>query len=87
MKTIYKYPLQNVIEIPEDAKLLWIHEDPNENMCLWAEVDTDKPVEKLYCAIIGTGWNIQDTLNYGYKYFSSFLDGPYVWHVYLKKEE
>ena len=87
MKTIYKYPLEYVMEIPEGAKLLWIHKDPNENMCLWAEVDTDKPVEKLYCTLIGTGWPIEDTLKNGYKYFSSFLDGAYVWHVYLKKEE
>jgi hypothetical protein len=57
MKTIYKYTINtngSEVDMPEGAKILTVREQNNE-ICLWACVDTDKPLEPRHFEVYGTG--------------------------------
>lgn len=57
MKTVYKYPLQTMIEsvsMPAGADILQVSNQFN-SVCMWALVDTTRPVETRRFYIIGTG--------------------------------
>lgn len=93
MRTIYKYPLMindyQSVSLPEDYRIVHIGVDPNGQLCLWAEVDTSKlPAITLpvFVWLKGTGhsldyWVMSPPVRP--KHFTSFVDGPFVWHVYL----
>ena len=56
--TIWKYVLKTetnqIIEIPEGAKILSAGEQLN-NICVWVNVDTEMPVVNRKFSIYGTG--------------------------------
>jgi len=89
MVTIYKYrlsPTSNVIEMPEGAQVLSVHEQQGD-VCLYAEVDTSRPYENRLFLVAGTGWNIDDSdMHYGRKFIGTVvcdgLWGQLVWHVF-----
>ncbi len=64
MKTIFRYPLAvtdvQTIEIPRLSKILTA-QFKNDILCMWAEIDTDLPLEPVLIEIIGTGHNMPDT--------------------------
>lgn len=89
MITIYKYALAPkslathlAIETHEGAILRACHEQHNE-ICVWFEVDTDKPKELRRFEIYGTGHKIT-TPNEDRTFVGTvFLNrGEYVFHVY-----
>jgi hypothetical protein len=77
---IYKYALNRVIAMPQDAKILTIQIDQKDNLpYLWAMVDLNKESENRYFEIIGTGWSfIPDTLNY----IATYQEQELIWHVF-----
>lgn len=88
MKTIYKYVLElkdtQVVDMHEGAVILTVQVQhtrgyPFNRICLWAEVDTDKPVFMRTIKIYGTG-NPANTENEVYVGTVQFDD--FVWHVY-----
>jgi hypothetical protein len=86
-KKVYKYFL-NAVEV----QLISIHEDAEIltaalqglQLCLWALVDTDKPIVKRKIFIRGTG---HDAEGLG-KHISTFQmnDGEFVFHVFDEPE-
>lgn len=54
MKTIWKFELMNVIEMPKGAKILSL-QTQNDTPYIWALVDTDMKKEKRVFSIFGTG--------------------------------
>lgn len=48
--------------------------------CMWMEIETTNPLEVINVYIYGTGHTIPDDLTY----LGSYIDGPYVWHLYKK---
>ena len=48
-------------------------------LCLWAEVDPEKPMERRPFMVIGTGHT--PVPEYGV-YIGTVQDGNFVWHVY-----
>lgn len=85
MKTIYKYPLnladRQSVDLPENSKILHVDFDPNGQICLWAEIDTDKVQQRRTIYIFGTGHDIdrEDVAHIG-----TVKDGPFMWHFYIK---
>jgi hypothetical protein len=65
MRTIHKYHLEItdniVIKLPRWSKILSIGVQPNssalggEQVCLWALVETNNPLEEVYLKMRGTG--------------------------------
>lgn len=80
MKTIWKYPLERDtrIEMPEGARVVRFDVDPSGQVCVWAIVDPEIPVEPQALFIVGTGHPIPE----GGEYVDSCQQGPFVWHLF-----
>lgn len=82
MKTIWKYPL-NLLEqgtklgVPKGAVVRHIGTDPQNDLCVWLEVDKSEPWEERKFAYIGTGHEVPDG-----EYLGSTKQGAFIWHVY-----
>lgn len=67
MKTIHKYvipktPGLHTIEAPDDAE--WLHTvNQNEELCVWAIVDTDEPLIQHHLLVLWTGEPAPDEIN------------------------
>jgi len=63
MNTVYKYPLTWVTEqtvlLPKGAEVLTAMLQ-NDDLILWAMVDTDAPLTERYFQVYGTGHEISD---------------------------
>lgn len=85
MITIFKYPIgiEDMLRVrmPQGAKLLTVQIQPRVGVCLWAEVDTDKPMVDRMIATYGTG----DPCHGG-KYVATYQFEGLVFHVYDKGE-
>jgi hypothetical protein len=84
MKTIYKYPIQitdeQEIQVHGEADVLHAGLDPQGTPCIWAMVDPSQPTAPLSVLVVGTG----NPMPYvPYRHLSSFVQGPFVWHVFL----
>lgn len=77
MKTIYKYPLNNVYIKGPITKYLSV-QTQHGIPCLWAEVDTDLPDKNYLVSITGTGLNIPNG-----EYIGTIQNEYYVYHYYL----
>ena len=82
-KQIWKYSLENIIEMPKGAEILTIDIQNGQmfNAQMWVKVDTENEMEKRMFEVIGTGQNFDDTNK---KYVGTYQDGPFVWHVFEK---
>ena len=82
-KQIWKYSLENIIEMPKGAEILTVDIQNGQmfNAQMWVKVDTENEMEKRMFEVIGTGQNFDDTNR---KYIGTYQDGPFVWHVFEK---
>ena len=85
MRVIYKYILEerdtNVIHIPELATILKV-ERQQDQICMWVEVDTTRPLTPYTLRIFGTGISLpEDEM---LTYLNTVIMDYFVWHVYLK---
>ena len=80
MKTVYKYELRSQdssISLPEEAEILTVQLQ-NGIPTLWALVDPENELETRFISIVGTGWEVAETV----KYICTYMDGPFVWHAF-----
>jgi hypothetical protein len=80
MKTIYKYPLHSkdcTLQLPKGAEILTVQLQ-NEIPTLWALVNPMTVTEERHICIVGTGWDVEDTM----KYITTYMDGYFVWHAF-----
>lgn len=84
MKTIYKYPLTSrdcTLTLAAGAEILTVKLQ-NDIPTLWAIVDKDGDLNfSRHICIVGTGWELRDNM----EYITTYLDGPFVWHVFEVK--
>ena len=82
-KQIWKYSLENIIEMPKGAEILTIDIQNGQmfNAQMWVKVNTENEMEKRMFEVIGTGQNFDDTNK---KYIGTYQEGPFVWHVFEK---
>ena len=88
MRTIYKYPIRSVGEqvfnLPRHAKFLHVGWDPSETLNIWAEIDTDFPMEERFVYVYGTGFEIKEDPNL-ISYLGTVTCDSFIWHVYYEK--
>lgn len=93
MLTIYKYPFhitdRQTIKIHGKRRdgfvVLHVGRDPKGTPSLWFEVDPDAPEEHtIEVVVVGTGGKVPDVPCRPFAHAGSFLDDPFVWHVYLR---
>lgn len=91
-RKIYKYQLelQGTIQgksIPLRAKIIHVAAQYGENICMWAEFDTEYEHNTVYrkFQIVGTGHDILDErLQY---VGTATCDSGFVWHIYEEINE
>ena len=81
VKQIWKYTVENIIEIPKGAEVLTVQMQGPFNPCIWVKVDPENELEKRQFVVIGTGQSFDDT---NYEYIGTYQDGPLVWHLFEK---
>lgn len=89
MKTVYKYELavteEQICVMPIGAKILSI-QTQNEQICLWALVDTEqKEFEARGIVIKGTGYNLSEYEHLEYIGTGQMAEGNFVYHCFENK--
>lgn len=83
MRTIYKYEIEildiQAISPPFGARFIHAGLDPQQQPCLWAEVETENCPEPIAVFVVGTGNPIPQKAVH---HVGSFNQGPFVWHIY-----
>lgn len=84
MRKIYKYSVRSGASaaIPAGGTVIHVGLDPSKNSCVWVEVDPGAPKTDTVF-VLGTGWDVPDSLTH----VGSWVEGPYVWHAYVKRGE
>lgn len=85
MKTIWKWNLkvddEVTIEAPRGAVFVeTVRATSLESFEVWAEVDTEQPLERRRLVVVGTG-NPKPT-DLSLRRLGAAFGGPFVWHVY-----
>jgi hypothetical protein len=87
MTTIHKYPLEitdvQLIPAPFGAKAIHVGLDPSGTPCLWAIVEDHIKQGGMDVWIVGTG---QEIPKEDHAYVGSFVQGPFVWHVFVSQD-
>lgn len=80
--TIWKFPLKlelvQKVSMPNHASIRYV-DVQNGVICLWAEVNTDRPKVDRVFYIVGTGNILPPNAS---EYIGSVQMPPFVWHVY-----
>jgi hypothetical protein len=91
--TVHKFKLDlygnDRVEIPEGAKV--IHAGmQGKDICIWAIVDTESPMEKRWFWIAGTGHPLPRAKNGKVEHIRTIQDvrpdREYVWHIFELEE-
>lgn len=87
MKTIHKFPLSfGAIEINQGAKIIHTAAQ-NDKICVWAIVDTDKPLVLRKVYIIGTGWDFARGDVKEECYVGTVHEDEFIWHIFDEGEQ
>lgn len=90
MRTIHKFTFKVAdtvfLTMPKGAKIIRVEAARSDfgydNAQLWAEVDTDQPMEKRTIYVRGTGHAFPEALfEREVHHIGTYLHGPFVWHV------
>ena len=87
MKSIYKYTLEDTdlqtVTMPQGAKILCVQTQRGA-VCLWAEVDTDKPGEDRTIEVFSAGHEMRSDMGLSRQYIGTYqlFDGAWIFHVY-----
>lgn len=86
MKTIYKYTLAldelQVVPMPRGATIIDCQKH-QDDICLWAIIDTNEPHIFRRIVILGTGHLIPDN---NLQYIATVQDRDLIWHVFEQPE-
>lgn len=86
MKTIWKYDLKNdvnFLNIPLGFETLSVISQRNK-VVLYCLVDPDNELDEFRFDVVGTGWELSDTFDYGNIFVGTVKthEETYVWHVF-----
>lgn len=85
-RAIYKAHLAiqrcQTIFAAKEFKPVHVGLDPSGQPCLWYECNPDGGSRVVDVVILGTGHTLPDDYNEMH-HFGSFVQGEFVWHVYL----
>lgn len=95
MNTIWKFPFEIIdrqeVKMPTAIDVLHVGLDPQGAPCIWAKVDSTKNLRPWVLWVVGTGHPLPEDgkpgTGEGFDFAShigSFVQGPFVWHVFLR---
>jgi len=86
MKKIYKYLIQNdgkgtINGLPSNSRVILFGRDNRGRLSYWVEANFDVKATMQFCfEVFATG----EEIGCGWNYEQSFIDAPFVWHLYSK---
>jgi hypothetical protein len=90
MITIHKFPIAvgagvwTDIDLPVGHVVRHVGLDPDGAVCVWIELDTEKPVLTYVAMVTGTGHEVPRAGRYTITSFAgTVVQGHIVWHVWL----
>jgi hypothetical protein len=85
-RTIHKFHLAPGTMPQRHERFLHAGIDPAGRPCVWLEVRPDEPESGIVreFQMFGTGHVVPDE---GWEHCGSFVDGPFVWHIYGRAAE
>jgi hypothetical protein len=80
LKRVWKFHVRHsqLIEMPVGAEIIYCANQPGLGPHLWVLVDPDAPREYRSLHVVGTGHPVPE----GGKHVGSWIDDPFVWHVF-----
>lgn len=82
---IWKYELKisdhQMIEMPIESEILSVKVQDNE-LCLWAKVDTKRSTETRVIEVFGTGNPVYMDMGVSRRFIETVVMDPFVWHVF-----
>ncbi len=89
MKAVFKYKLPTQISkvmMDHDAKILATGVQ-GDNICIWAEVDTESTEKEFIFEVFGTGHEIPEGMGVEREFIGTVFmhNASYVFHVYHRK--
>lgn len=84
MRLIYKYNVsraKQTLTLPEQFKVLHVGLDPVGAGYVWIEFDPELPRVEMEFVCLATGEHFDQNR---YEHIGTYVDRPYVWHVYRK---
>lgn len=83
MRVIHKFPLAFPLThfVARNPKVLHV-EVQHGTPCFWAEVDDSGEAEEYIIRHAGTGHMVPENS----EYIGTFMQDPYVWHLYMEKK-
>ena len=90
MLTIWKYEIapdftNQIVRMPAGARMMSFGIDPHGELCFWALVDSEAPMEEHLVACIGTGWHanhIVEAQGRVATFVGSVTQNAHVWHLF-----
>ena len=89
MQTIHKYSLHgtgDTLKIGQRTRagvdILSFEFDSNDELCIWARVDTEMPLVPVRVDVVGTGMEADHT--WDMTFLGTKVMGEFVWHVFYK---
>ena len=88
MKKIFKYLMKTdgKMQLPKGVNILSV-KAINNDIYLWAMVDTEAEIIPVDFAVVGTGFEIEDHIDDLIFIDTALLVNGLVFHVFLKKEK
>lgn len=90
MLTIWKYILVPMVEainisVPKGAQFISCGLDSNHNICIWALVESNAPLEQKKVWCVGTGWPLEGMVAQTdqLEYIGAVTQPPYIWHIFV----
>ena len=85
METVWKFKINpsseiQTIEMPVWSHILYFGEDPNGELCIWAQVNPVLEYESRSFYCIGTGWDMSE--DYMWNWVGTARQGSYMWHLF-----
>lgn len=81
MRTVWKYPVpvadQFTVRLPVEHVVLHVEKQDGQ-ACMWVEVDDEDESIDVQFYVEGTGHPLVDSA----VWCDTWLDGPFVWHLY-----
>lgn len=96
MKRVFKYPIPITAEfavdvsMPQGARVLSVGTQ-NDQLVVWALVDSTANMRPVTFKVVGTGWNIEETAFDGFEFLGTAqmqgdeLFPVLVWHVWVAR--
>ena len=90
MSEIWKFrldPNNSPVDVPEGAKVLSAGVQGDDDIFIWAEVETTKPTEVRHFEVYGTGHTIADPVNTTRTFIDTvqMYGGSLIFHVFERK--